>query len=252
MSDSVKPLTPLAPAAEAEAVYHQTIRLLHWLMAAGFLAMWITGVMVTNMEGVPWWAENDRQGVVRDLHKSIGLTLLAFLVARIALRLVRPVPALPASFSGTEKRLAHLGHAGIYVMIVLTSVTGFAIADLQAYGNAYFGIELPQIFPEMQRVAGWSASPWAYVLHAALAYGFLAIILGHVYFVHMHRKHHGIDVLARMTARPGPQSLTLQRALIAIALAVAVLIAVFATRAFVTLGPAEEPRDYISTTPFAS
>ncbi len=239
-----------ATDAGAPSAYHRAIRILHWTMAAGFALMWLTGVLVTNVEGEPLFVADDRQGVIRDLHKSIGLTLLALLVLRLALRFILPPPPLPAAIPPRERRLAHAGHAAVYAGIVIACVTGYAIADLHDYGNAYFGVALPQMFPTSESVAGWAATPWAYLLHAVLAYGLLLLVAGHVLAVALHRRLHGVDLLPRVwrgaSADPG-------RAYRRLGLAAAMVVAAtigFAIRGFVTLGPLEEPRDYLTTTPF--
>jgi cytochrome b561 len=219
-------------------------------MAVGFALMWLTGVLVTNVEGVPFFTENDRQGAIRDLHKSIGLTLLALLVLRLGLRFIVPPPPLPAAIPAPERRHAHLGHIAIYAVIVAACVTGYAIADVHEYGNAYFGIGLPQIFPTTERFLGWSSTPWAYVLHAALSYGLLVLIVGHVVFVAIHRRKHGVRLLLRMLAIPTERADGALRKLTWTVGGLSAAIAFFAILAIVTLGPTEEPRDYITTTPF--
>jgi cytochrome b561 len=230
--------------------YHRSARTLHWLMAIGFVLMWATGVFVTNVEGVPYWIENDRQGIVRDIHKSIGLTLLALLLVRIGLRFMHRPPELPRMIPSPDRRMAHIGHLAIYLTIVMACISGYAIADLHEYGNAYFGIDLPQIFPAMERVAGWASTPWAYVLHAIVSYGLLLLIIGHVAFVVIHKYRHGADLLPRMTAATEERSEPVLSRLVMIVAAITLVIAFFAVRGFVTLGPQEEPRDYITTTPF--
>lgn len=254
MSHLVRPYAPgrsQGPVKPGEGAYHRTIRVLHWLMAAGFVFMWLSGVFVTNVEGLPFWVESDRQGWVRDLHKSVGLTLLGLLMLRLGLRFAFPPAALPAAIGRTERRLAHLGHAALYATVVAASLSGLAIADLHAYGNAYFGLPLPQVFPQTETVAGWAATPWAYVLHAVFAYGLLALALGHAASVVLHRTVQRVDLLPRMLGLDPAESDRTLRRLIAAAVAIALLVIFWAVRAIVTLGPLEEPRDYLGTTPFA-
>jgi cytochrome b561 len=231
--------------------YSRAARVLHWLMAIGFALMWATGVLATNVEGVPFFTtEDDLQGAIRDLHKSIGLTLLGLLVLRAGLRVLVP-PPLPAAIPAHEQRRAHLGHLAIYATVVVACITGLAIADVQEYGNAYFGIELPQLFPTTERILGWSVNPWIYVLHAIFAYGLLALIVGHVLFVAVHRNQHGVALLNRMLALRRLRDDVALKRLVRAAVAFAAVIALLATVAFVTLGPTEEARDYLRTTPFS-
>jgi cytochrome b561 len=230
--------------------YSGIARSLHWLMAAGFLLMWLTGVLVTNVEGVPFFTEDDRQGMIRDLHKSIGLTLLGLLILRAGLRFVYPAPALPDTISPIEQRRAHLGHVAIYGTIIVACITGLAIADVHEYGNSYFGIPLPQLFPTTESIAGWASTPWVYVLHAIVAYGLLALILGHVAFVVVHRRKHKVQLLTRMLKLQPEKADRLLARLAWAATGLAAVIVGFAMLAFMTLGSTEEPRDYITTTPF--
>jgi cytochrome b561 len=243
---------PATPDTDHAERYSRAARMLHWLMAIGFALMWATGVLVTNVEGVPLFTENDRQGVIRDLHKSIGLTLLGLLVLRAGLRVLVPPPPLPEAIPSREQRHAHIGHFALYATVVVACITGLAIADVQEYGNAYFGIELPQIFPTTERILGWSVNPWIYVLHAVFAYGLLALVVGHVVFVAVHRSKHGVALLNRMLALRRTRDDVALKRLVRGAITFAAVIAVLAAVAFVTLGPAEEARDYSTkTTPFA-
>ncbi|VFR32597.1 Cytochrome B561 [plant metagenome] len=219
-------------------------------MAIGFALMWLTGVLVTNVEGVPYFVDEDRQGVIRDLHKSIGLTLLALLIVRLGMRLLHASPPLPAAIPQAERRVAHAGHVALYVTIVIACVTGFAIADLHEYGNAYFGIELPQIFPTSEWVAGWAATPWSYILHAIFAYGLLALVVGHVAAVWLHARAHRVDLLPRVLSRAAKSPGRMLVRLSFVGGSVLAVVVIFAIRGFVTLGPQEEPRDYRTTTPF--
>lgn len=233
------------------SVYHRSIRILHWSMAVGFVLMWASGVAVTNVEGLPFWVEEDRQGVLRDLHKSIGLTLMALLLVRIGFRFFWKPPALPAAIGAAKRRIALVGHVAIYATVTAAVLSGLAIADVHEYGNAYFGLPLPQIFPTTETIAGFSSTPWAYVLHAVFAYGLLALVLGHVGSVAVHRVAHGVDLLPRILRVSAATSAVLLPRLSIAAILVAAFISVLAARAIVTTGPLEEPRDYVSTTPFA-
>ncbi|OEC36152.1 cytochrome b561 [Pseudomonas cuatrocienegasensis] len=237
--------------APETTAFHPSIRTLHWAMAIGFVLMWLTGVLVTNIEGVPYFVDGDRQGLIRDLHKSIGFTLLALLCLRLGLRLWHKTPALPTTISPSGRKAAKAGHIALYAAVVLACVTGFAIADLHEYGNAYFGIELPQIFPTREHVAGWAVTPWSYIAHAVLAYGLLALVVGHVAAVWLHARSHKVDLLPRVLSRAGKNPRPVLTRIVLIALCISVVVTALAVRGFVTLGQLEEPRDYKQTTPFS-
>ncbi|WP_300063875.1 cytochrome b/b6 domain-containing protein [uncultured Roseobacter sp.] len=243
---------PETPANESGDVYHRLIRILHWTMAIGFVLMWMSGVFVTNVEGRPFWVENDRQGVVRDLHKSIGLTLVALLFLRYALRLVYQPPALPEAIGPKERRLAHLGHLMLYGVVIIATLTGLAIADVHEYGNAYFGIELPQIFPTTETILGFGSTPWAYALHAIVVYGLLLLVTGHVTSVMLHKKFQNVDLLPRMLPSVQGRSRKALRGLTLLVVLVVLVVVIFSIRAGTTIGPMEEQRDFWGTTPFSN
>lgn len=244
-------MPPCAPSKESAYVtYHRSIRILHWTMAIGFAAMWLTGVLVTNVEGLPYFVAEDRQGVIRDFHKSIGLTLLALMVLRLIMLLLHPAPSLPETIPRAKGRIARIGHFALYGAVLFSCLTGLAIADFHEYGNAYFGIELPKLFPTREEVAGWSVTPWSYILHAGFAYGMLVLVIGHIAAVWMHSRSHHIELLPRVLARSSiaPKAFLLR--LVVICAIAMVVIVVFAVRGFATLGEEEQPRDYRTTTPF--
>ncbi|MCY4555327.1 MAG: cytochrome b/b6 domain-containing protein [Chloroflexi bacterium] len=116
--------------------YHLYARLIHWIMAVGFVFMWGCGYTMTT-----WVAEGSPlEELLFNLHISVGVTLLALLVLRIVIRLVHRPPPLPGSIQGLERTAtaAHLGHAVLYVLpaLVITAgwaETNFRLPDLLAF-----------------------------------------------------------------------------------------------------------------------
>ena len=117
-------------------------RVLHWLMAAGFVFMWICGFYMTR------FPEDDSplQGFLYGLHISVGVTLLALLAARIAVRMRNTPPALPVEIPPLERRAAELGHIALYVLPLAVIALGYAQTNLKGYAVKWFGLELPSIF----------------------------------------------------------------------------------------------------------
>jgi cytochrome b561 len=226
--------------------YPAQIRFLHWTMAIGFVAVWLTGILTVNLEGLGSELWDDRQGQVRDLHKSLALTLVVLAIIRLFAKWLLPSPPLPSSMALREQHFAQAGHTALYIFIFLTAATGLAIADLQGYGNAYFGIDLPALYPVKETVAGWTVNPWSYVLHALLAYSLLLFVCGHVAAVYMHRRQN-VDLSSRMVGDRPTARVWINRATVVLAFVVA-LVAVGALRGHLTFGPAEVPRDYSNTT----
>ena len=171
--------------------YHLAARLIHWIMALGFVFMWGCGWAMTSL------VEEDSplQELLFDLHISVGVTLLALLVLRIAIRLVHRPPSLPASIRGMERKAAHLGHAALYALPALVIAAGWAETNFGGHAVQWFGVAMPRVFPE----TGEGVQELAEDAHRFLAYGMLAIAAGHVAAAFRHRWFDGHDVIRRMT-----------------------------------------------------
>ena len=174
-----------------EERYRLAARLMHWIMALGFVFMWGCGYAMTTL------VEEDSplEEFLFDLHISVGVTLLALLVLRIAIRLIHRPPPPPAAIRGVERRAAHLGHAALYVLPALVISAGWAETNLGGHAVEWFGVGMPMIFPE----TGEALQELSEDVHMWLAYGMLAVAVGHVAAALKHRWIDGHDVIRRMT-----------------------------------------------------
>ena len=75
-----------------------------------------------------------------DLHKSIGLTVLALVIVRVGWRLTHRPPALPATYSKLEVLAAHTAHYGLYFLIFALPISGWVhdSAWSAAAGHPFF------------------------------------------------------------------------------------------------------------------
>ena len=175
--------------------YHLSARLIHWIMALGFVFMWGCGYTMTTL------VEEDSllEEFLFDLHISVGVTLLALLVARIAIRLAHPPPPLPDAIRGMERTAAHLGHAVLYALPAMVIAAGWAETNFGGHAAHWFGVEMPRVFPE----TGEDLQNLAENVHMWLAYTLLAGAAGHVAAAFKHRWIDGHDVIRRMTFGDG-------------------------------------------------
>ncbi|MGO9673291.1 MAG: cytochrome b [Methylocella sp.] len=107
-----------ANAPEGTAGYTNTAIALHWIVA----------VLILANVGLGYAADLVPDGFVRtivDTHKSIGITVLGFVVLRILWRLSHKPPDLPQSYSPFERRAAAAGHAALYVLIFALPISGW-------------------------------------------------------------------------------------------------------------------------------
>ena len=98
--------------------YASTAVVLHWLIALCILCNVILGI------GANYVPDEFVRPMI-DLHKSIGITVLALVLARIAWRLSHKPPPLPVDYSRLERLTAHSAHALLYVLILLIPITGW-------------------------------------------------------------------------------------------------------------------------------
>src|SRR3546814_6968060 len=98
-------------------------RLLHWLMAAGILAMLFIGVgMVASV--------SERHQWLMQIHKPLGMALLALVCVRLVRRLYKGTPAMPASMPAWQRHAAHASHVLLCVLMFDMPLLGWAmVAD---------------------------------------------------------------------------------------------------------------------------
>ena len=174
--------------------YSFSARILHWLMAIGFIIMWGCGYAMTSLVA----DDSAIQEFLFGLHISIGVTLLFLLVARIAVRLKTSPPPPLDTLLNWEKRASHLGHLMLYALPILIIAIGWAESDFGGHGASWLGISMPKIFPTMETLWGFDLEATTATLHMWLAYIMLAVVVVHVAAVVKHRSE-GHDVLNRMT-----------------------------------------------------
>lgn len=154
--------------------FNFTARLLHWVMAIAIMAMLFIGVaMMTSLTLRP---------VLIDLHQPLGIAILCLALVRLANRLCRPVPALPASVPRWQVAAAHLSHGLLYLLMVGLPLLGWAVRSAGNWPVILLGDwSLPALVPENPVLYAWLR-----LAHGALAWLLFAIILGHLGAALMH------------------------------------------------------------------
>jgi len=143
-------------------------RLLHWLMAACIVAMFFIGVgMVSTV--MPKYLP------LVSVHKSLGLVVLALALIRLAVRLARGAPPLPADLPAPMRLAAQLSHYALYALMIVMPLLGWGMLSAGAYPVVlYGGFRLPAILPPS---AGLHTALWG--AHFYLAFAFFALVLLH-------------------------------------------------------------------------
>ncbi|MFW3895093.1 cytochrome b [Pseudomonas bharatica] len=143
-------------------------RVLHWAMAIGILAMLFIGVgMMSSLSLRPW---------LIDLHQPLGIAILVLALLRLANRLLRAVPALPASVPRWQAAAAHASHWLLYLMMIALPLLGWAVRSAGNWPVILMdGWTLPAIVPENPVLYAWLR-----LAHGIGAWLLFALLLGHI------------------------------------------------------------------------
>ncbi len=171
--------------------YHLTSRIIHWLMAV--LILFLLGLGIYMTEFLPTDSTNHLE--IYNLHKSLGAVALIFIFIRIINRFIHKAPALPTTMPKLEIILSHLGHFGLYILMILTPLSGYLMSNAFGFPVNLFSIELPFLIERNFELAKIFA-----LAHELCAYGLLGLVALHILAVIKHRffdkpEH---DVLKRM------------------------------------------------------
>lgn len=176
----------------SESNWGAIARAFHWGTGALILGMFAYGLWMAEFP-----AREDR-AYHYAIHASVGITLLALMVARVVWRALNPTPQPPAGSARWEIAAAQLGHVGLYVLVFATLVAGWFLAGS---GRATLDYALFGIIP-MPNMLG-TGSPYHKTLegaHQLLAYAMMALVTIHVAAAIWHARVKRDGVLARMTS----------------------------------------------------
>ena len=118
--------------------YTRTAIALHWIIALAVVAQVAWGWVMQTIPKQPPGLRADAFNV----HKSVGLTILALMILRALWRWRHPAPPLPA-MPAWQATTARANHAVIYVCLFLMPLAGYLGSVFSGYPVKYFGITLP-------------------------------------------------------------------------------------------------------------
>jgi cytochrome b561 len=180
--------------SEAVRKYSMPAIILHWLTALLILALFVLGWYMAELpQKAPkatsldlfdlgiWTMQFSEAISVRtfyfNLHKSLGVTLLALLVLRLVVRLREGAPAFPTTMRAWETRVAELTHKVLYALMVIVPLFGVGTTLYSKYGLKWFGLTvfeglddvgLRDFYRELHEIGGWLLFALI-VLHVAAA-----------------------------------------------------------------------------------
>ena len=160
--------------------YTKTAIVLHGLVALGIFVMFALGWYMSEIPkdaakqtafdlfdlGVYTWQLSEAASprtFYFNLHKSIGITLLALITLRVLWRITHRPPAMLASYKAWERKLATGTHHLLYLLMIAMPVSGLIMAINSKYGVMWFGIDfiggldnknLRELFHEVHEIVG--------------------------------------------------------------------------------------------------
>jgi len=141
---------------------------LHWIVFGLIAAQYAVGSIMPHIGG-----KTQDEGWVA-WHFEIGSAILFFILLRLALRFARPVPL--ADMPGWQTRLANFTHIGLYTLILVMTLLGWAANGYRGWTVWLFGvIPLPALAAK--------GTEWAHTagdIHDYLVYVLLAFIVLHI------------------------------------------------------------------------
>jgi cytochrome b561 len=169
--------------------WSNTSKAFHWLGAALIFFLLVHGFW---MVGLP----RELRFSHYETHAAVGYLFIALTLARLVWRWTHEVPAQPASAAAWEKAAAHAGHWLLYLLMLGSALSGWALAGTfkRPLDSVFGAFRVP---PIMQDASLHGAMEQAHVL---LSYALAFLVAVHVASAFYHYLWKKDDVLQRMTS----------------------------------------------------
>ncbi len=154
--------------------YHGFAVLLHWLLAAALIGIFVLGSYMADLPFSP------RRLQLYSWHKWAGVVILLLSALRLLWRLTHRPPALPAQIEQAMPRCQtiahHATHHGLYLLFFAVPLIGWAYSSAAGFPIVLFGLlPLPDFVPVSPALAEF-IKPW----HEISAFAMAALVLLHV------------------------------------------------------------------------
>ena len=109
-------------------------QLLHWTIVVLILCMGALGLTMVELRNSPFKIS------LYNLHKSIGLTILALVVLRVMWRAWAGTPTLITTIPRWQHRLAESVHVALYALLFALPITGWLMNSYAGFPLKWFGL----------------------------------------------------------------------------------------------------------------
>ncbi|MEN0087861.1 MAG: cytochrome b/b6 domain-containing protein [Pseudomonadota bacterium] len=196
------------PAATAR--YTSVAIVLHWTIALAILFQLGSGQWMIH-----WAPENSQLTFdTYQVHKTVGLIILALSLARLYWRLSHKPPAPQPNWGAWEHRAAHVAHIAFYVLMIGAPLSGWLMVSVSPTAiPTFFAMVETLPFAHLPGFADWSsearkvAEEWLIFIHEIFAKSIFAILALHIAGALKHHVVDGDGTLRRMSfKRPPPMN----------------------------------------------
>lgn len=168
--------------------------LLHWLVAVAVIGLFALGWWMTELTYYdPWYNRAPA------IHKGIGILLFITVLLRLVWRGSNPRPAPLSNHTFWERRLAGYAHNWLYLLLIVTMLSGYLISTADGRPIEVFGLFIVPAtlsgFENQEDIAG--------EIHEWLAYALIGLSLLHALAAFKHHFRDRDSTLLRML-RPDP------------------------------------------------
>lgn len=120
------------PSDNTTHSYGSSMKFFHWLIAILVIGMIIFGFCLDS------FTDKSTKIFFIQLHKSIGLTILALMLMRLIWRWLNISPKLPSSMPWWERFLARLVHILLYIVVFMMPLSGWLASTAGGHATNFF------------------------------------------------------------------------------------------------------------------
>lgn len=182
MSGSRKPAPDFSrgPRVSNTATQHygRLSKTLHWSIALLIIGLILLGWYMVGLTYYDRWSNESLE-----LHKSLGMLVLALACANIVWNHATARPALPPGMHAWERIAAKSAHGLLYLMMLLIPITGYIISTSAGKAVSVFGIlDIPAVLPQSEQLRDIAIE-----LHYYMAYGTAVLVCLHALAAFKHQ-----------------------------------------------------------------
>jgi cytochrome b561 len=169
--------------------YDRAQRTLHWLVAALILVATPLGLVAWRLP-----PQTSARAALLFVHKSLGMTVLALAVLRLAYRAVVGAPPYAEPLTPLLRAASQAAHYGLYALMIALPVVGYVGSTAGGHEAPWFGLfAFPALAPQDKALAHLAGQA-----HFWLGWTIVAIVVLHLAAVAWHLWVKRDAVFARM------------------------------------------------------